>query len=188
MTPGELLDNIREHYLSRFSAELDSRAAAGTRVLTEVAFRDASGAPSSEGPYDLPARSDVVVINDGKATEVLNVDTDTMLSFQPISFDWDSARVTLGPFQWNWCEVHVAGESVAAEPIVAWFRSWFRDDEDGSPGNLLGAVHFMSDPEVDAGNHLSFAVDLGSAPVEALEELLDATRSAGANEVTVGAA
>ena len=187
MTPGQLLDSIRAHYLNRFRAELDSRAAAGTRVLTEVAFRNASGAPSPEGPYDLPARSDVVVIRDGKAAEVLNFDTETMVSFQPISFAWDSARVTLRPFQWNWCEVTAAGDSVAAEPIVAWFRSWFLDDEDGSPGNLLGAVHFMSDPETGAGT-LSFAVDLGSAPVEALEELLDATLSAGAKEVSVGAA
>ncbi|MHB0971228.1 MAG: hypothetical protein ACYC7A_06145 [Thermoanaerobaculia bacterium] len=128
-----------------------------------------------------------MVVGDGEATEVLNVDTETMVSFQPFGFVWESASVTLRPFQWNWCEVAASGDMLALEPIVAWFRAWFREDEDGSPDAFLGAVHFLSDPEIAEGT-VTFAVDLGSAPVEALEGLLDAAISAGATRVSVGAA
>jgi hypothetical protein len=37
----------------------------------------------------------------------------------------------------------------------------------------MGAVHFASDPELSDGA-VTFAADLGTAPVEAFEDLLDA--------------
>ena len=50
---------------------------------------------------------------------------------------------------------------------------------------LSGAVHFLSDPEV-TNRTIKLEADLGSAPVEAFEELLDACVLAGATNVLIG--
>lgn len=186
MTTGELLDKIREYYLRRFREVVAEQLDAGATVATETAYRDESGQPAGEGQFNLPARGDVFVITDGEVTESLQVDTEGMLSFQQLSFAWESALVTLAPFQWNWCEVSATGNitSESASALVKWFHRWFVAEQDGTPERLLGAIHYMSDPDIERGR-FNIAVDLGSAPIEALEELLDAAVVAGATKITI---
>jgi hypothetical protein len=71
------------------------------------------------------------------------------------------------------------------QPLQAWFHRWFRPDEDGTGDSLLGAVHFLSDPKVSEYK-VGFEVDLGSAPVEAFEELLDAVEALGGRRCEIG--
>lgn len=69
-------------------------------------------------------------------------------------------------------------------PIRDWFIGWFQE-EDSAEGELLGGVHFLSDPET--GNAYSqVSIDLGTAPVESFEELLDALGQMGATKVQFG--
>ena len=61
-------------------------------------------------------------------------------------------------------------------------------DESSSSGvddDLSGVVHFMSDPESQGDCYL-VTFDLGSAPVETFETLLDAFISVGAKSVEIG--
>ena len=187
MTTGELLDKIREYYLRRFGEVVGEKRKPGATIATETAYRDEHGQPIGDGALNLPSRGDVFVITNGEVTESLQVDTEGMLSFQPLSFAWESAVVTLSPFQWNWCEVSATGNITAESPsaIVKWFHRWFLADEDGVPERFVGAVHFMSDLEMGTG-HFSVSVDLGSAPIEAFEELLDAAVLAGATQIHIG--
>ena len=46
-------------------------------------------------------------------------------------------------------------------------------------------MHFLSDPEISDGA-VTFSVDLGTAPVEAFEELLDAVEALGATLCEIG--
>jgi hypothetical protein len=46
-------------------------------------------------------------------------------------------------------------------------------------------VHFISDPEISTGA-IIFTIDLGTAPVEAFEDLLDALESMGAKHCEIG--
>ena len=142
-----------------------------------------------EGPFRLPMRGDVFVIAEGGAQESLQVDTDTMLGFEPIAFDWnETLSVELRPFQWNWCPVELlpAEGSTDLSPLVEWFNRWF-DGQTGAAGTLQDVVHFMSDPELTE-NAIVTSIDFGSAPIDAFEELLDACSSAGAVGVRIGAA
>ena len=50
---------------------------------------------------------------------------------------------------------------------------------------LAKAVHFLSDPEISDGA-VTFAVDLGTAPVETFEGLLDALEMTGAKRCDIG--
>jgi hypothetical protein len=185
MTAGALLDEVREYYLKCLREAVAEHRGAGAEVATEAAYRNHTGDVVGEGPYDLPARTDLFVISAGQVTEAIDVDTEGMLSFTPIEFQWGAAVVTLNPFQWNCCEILGSDNPSRVEPVIAWFHRWFRAEDDGSSEELLGAIHFMSDPEITDGV-LRLTVDLGSSPVEALEELFDAAIECGAATLAVG--
>src|SRR5262249_36741942 len=55
------------------------------------------------------------------------------------------------------------------QPLQHWFWRWFKENAGEHNEALVGAVHFLSDPEVSDGT-VTFAVDLGTAPVEAFED------------------
>jgi hypothetical protein len=188
---GELLDDIRAVYCRALAAELiESTSQGRAEVTNEVALRDADGRAAMDGSLRLPMRIDLVTIEDGVAVASASVTSETMISFAPISFAWGtSLDVELAPFQWDGLVFRFRGRRSTDDwaPLVRWFRKWFREDEDGDGTSLLGAVHFLSEPRVDGG-WTAFETDLGSAPVEAFEELLDAIAALGVAEVRIGAA
>ena len=110
-------------------------------------------------------------------------------AFDALEFHWtEELAVNLEPFKWNelTLELSGVGSCVDWDPLVDWFEKWFDGDEKLKPGSdgLCGVVHFLSDPETkDDGVH--FMIDLGSAPVEAFEELLDAVDALGAPRVKI---
>ena len=186
---GDLLSRIRAHYLERFLEVADEHALEeGNQVILEAPFLDSTGSVAREGPFRLPMRGDVFVVREGGAQESLQVDTDTMLGFEPIAFDWnETISVELRPFQWNWCPVEFlpADGSTDLSPLVDWFNRWF-EGQSGGEGTLQAVVHFMSDPEMTETTIVT-SIDFGSAPIDAFEELLDACTSAGAARVRIGA-
>jgi hypothetical protein len=187
MNLTELLDSIRDHYLDRLTKAISEKIDSGATVATEVALRDETGVPKGDGVFDLPMRVDLADNTAGVVTESITIDTETMLSFDEVVFDWEGLGVTLSPFQWNWCEVLAEGNftDASVEPLIDWFHEWFVDSEDGDGTELLGAVHYMSDPQLTA-TQISFVVDLGTAPADVFEELLDAVAATGAMSVNIG--
>jgi hypothetical protein len=180
---------VRDFYVERLEREIKEQRAAGHEVIIEPAYLDENGSVAREGPLRLPARADIIVAATGSALEALQIDTEKMLGFTPFSFQWsDSLTVECRPFQWNWCEVTLApAENISFPSLTSWFNDWFRGEEESGATEVIGAVHFMSDPERnDANVHL--AIDLGSAPVASVEAFFDAAGQAGASRVTLGAA
>jgi len=189
MQLGQLLDQIRDYYVSRFIDILNECAAdPETTVAHEPAYSDADGEVVTEGRLELPVRGDLLILRDGAVSEVLSVDTDGMLTFEPLEFQWDdnALHVDLHPFQWNGIPLRIFGLPPNPDwtPLREWFLHWFLE-EDPPEDELLGGVHFMSDPE-DDGECTQVSIDLGTAPVEVFEELLDALVKLGSNRVQIG--
>ncbi|WP_442510521.1 hypothetical protein SH528x_002146 [Novipirellula sp. SH528] len=189
MALGQLLDQIRDYYVNRFIDAINEHSAADdVTVAHEPAFCNADGDVVTEGQLALPARSDLLMIRDGAVTDSLRIDTDGMLSFEPIAFDWaeSNLNIDLRPFQWNWVQLRIFGLQPDADwmPIRDWFVRWFQKS-DPTDAELLGGVHFLSDPE-DGDGYAQVSIDLGTAPVESFEELLDALAQLGANCVQIG--
>ncbi len=185
---GELLDQVRSYYLDRFREAISEQESAGDiRVIVESPYLDSQGNPSREGALNLPMRGDIFVISESEAAKSLQVDTKNMIGFSPLKFEWEQRlSVQLMPFQWNWCPIKLSPAKGIEElgPVVDWFERWFEDRGDGSD-DFCGSVHFLSDPETtDAG--VKMDIDLGSAPVEAFEELLDSCVAIGASSVSIG--
>lgn len=193
MSLGLLLDDIRRHYTARLASFAEELRAADpdATVLTEVAFEDEDGAVAVEGVLELPMRLDVVELKGGDVSQLLTVDTDSHVDFEPVDFDWgeEGLPVALGPFAWNRLRIrlHGLGDSPDWTPLQDWFWIWFTRNEP-SEGGFLGAVHFLSDPEPMEAGAYQFTADLGTAPVSAFEDLLDTFSALGTSEAEIGGA
>jgi hypothetical protein len=190
MTAGELLDQVRALYVDQFAAIAAELSQEGDELIFEPAFRDEHGKIIGDGALSLPLRTDLVLVRGGEAQEPTRVDSEKMLSFEPLSIEWPGGvELHLAPFHWDACQLRAVGIAVPIHwlPLKKWFNKWF-DTEDTNPPDEQGfsnVVHFMSDPVLQ-GKLLTFSVDFGSAPVVALEELLDALRNLGAAEIEIG--
>jgi hypothetical protein len=105
---------------------------------------------------------------------------------------WEHARIRVGtlsvlvePFLWHVCAI-VARPAPPDHTFAAlgiWFDRWFERPQE--PGERFrNAVHWMSDPEI-RGGHLCLQVDLGSAPAEALLDLLRTIGEMGATSAAI---
>ena len=187
MSLGELLDRVRQQYVERFIKTRDELLAEqNTRLILEPELRGSDGAVVTEGALQLALRTDMAVIKEGSA-KTLSIDSERMLSFEPVSFMWGAGLgVHLGPFQWQAMRLRVRLPEITHwQPLQHWFWRWFKENAGEHNEALVGAVHFLSDPEVSDGT-VTFAVDLGTAPVEAFEDLLDALEMMGAKHCEIG--
>ena len=121
---------------------------------------------------------------DGQLEPVL-VDLQEFLPWQPARIRVGSLSVLVEPFLWHVCSVVVrpapAEDSWTA--LAQWFDRWF--DRNQQPGERFrNAVHWMNDPE-DKNGHLCLQVDLGTAPADALIDLLDTLGAMGATSAAV---
>ena len=159
-------------------------------AMCEAACRDEGGALAGEGALNLPMRMDVVGFADGEATDTIRVDSDSMLSFEPIDFEWSGGLPTrITPFAWDACDIRAFGIPQATDwmHLRGWFDRWFdgEDTRQADEHGLYGVIHFLSDPQREGGATI-IQVDFGSAPIEAFEELLDALRDLGATKIEIG--
>jgi hypothetical protein len=103
----------------------------------------------------------------------------------------DLVDVRVYPFAWELCVVwfaHPAGSRPVMEAIAAWKRKWMDPDRGADPADedgLSGGAHFLGQAVAEGGG-FHMEVDLGSAPLAALTELLDNVSRAGATEIELG--
>lgn len=184
----EILTQIRDYYLARLTGAAEEAAADADSVVLEPCLRDSEGNAVREGEHGLGMRVDVVVIAAGDAVRTLSVETDRELAFPAVTFAWSPGlEVVLRGFAWQRCPLRLAGSALNPRPLFEWFEKWF-DADDERPldeRGLQGVVHFMSDPAM-AANSMILEVDFGSAPIEAVEELLDVAATAGASTIEFG--
>ena len=190
MTVGQVLDDIRERYLKEFRECMAYVKQKGMEVMSEAACTDENAALAREGTLNLPMRLDVVGLADGEATDNICVDSVTMLSFEPIDFEWTGGLPTrLAPFTWDACDIRAFGilETSGWSHLRGWFDRWFdgEDTRQADEHGLYCVIHSLSDPKRE-GDASIMQVDFGSAPVEAFEKLLDALHASGATKIEIG--
>jgi hypothetical protein len=195
MGVGEVLDQIRAHYLERMTTYYTERRQNHEPIGMESVLRDAEGAPILDGPLRLPMRVDAVSIVDGKAGEIVEIATETELSVEPLTFTWESTlEVTLSGFTWNRIQVTITSKEppIGLEPIWRWYQKWFRADIearfDRDELTLAGAIHSLEGPTQTESGATTMIVDLGSARIQAFEEMLDACKVAGFSQAVIGKA
>ena len=181
MTLLELLAAVRNPYAQRLSESVLS-----VEAHVEPAFRNQDGELALEGALNLPCRADYIPREgDGRPA---TVDSTSRVDFETISVAYRDCDVLIGPFVWDWVVITVSGlpEQEVAEVAKDWFFRWFdpEDTNDANGEGLYGVVHFLGEPKV-VSEGIELTIDLGSAPPEALDELLERISSQGARAASV---
>jgi hypothetical protein len=178
-----LIEQIRSTYLGRFAA-----AAAESQLYVEPVARLADGSAALSGELNTPFRHDLFR-PDGNA--LLAVASDKLFDFAPLSVDLAQTTLTVAPFSWDGLSLGVQGlaDDVIAFDVRHWFLRWFDEGEANALNaeGLNGVVHFVGDPAL-LEHAVQFQIDLGSAPAEALMELLTVLANRGATTLSVGSA
>lgn len=186
----QLVTDIRDLYLDMLDGAIED-AADGPGVQLKVEpLLEQDPDVESEGPLTegLASRCDMAVFRDGELESLQNVEADEMYDFEPVEFSWgDELQVVMLPFSWDSVALLFPGEgNVDWTPLRNWFTQWFKGgQEDAKPGELVEAVHRIAEPECD-GESTLVRIDMGTAPVEAFESLLDAIVELRYTEVTIG--
>lgn len=179
----ELLERIRALNIGALSAAI---ASAGP-VHVEPALRRSDGMVAVEGRWQMPLRLDFL----RKGQEPGRTDPVSptrVLSFSRFTTTIGNARLDVGPFGWDWCEIETDLGPESSGPLLQqWFIEWFDPDDRNArdADGLYGVVHFASDPDASAlGSR--FVVDLGSAPVACLVALVSRLSAAGMRVGRIG--
>ena len=181
MTFAELMGAIRSSYAQVLAEAVAEHAPA----LREAALRHADGTLKADGQPPLPHRFDAFHADGVNRM----VDSERQLRFDPFSFPIDGMTVSVAPFTWDWLDLEIAGDpAVAGAACRAWFLRWFDEQDENEPDadGLRGVVHYMSDP-LAVQDGIGLRIDLGSAPDEALDDLLFALADAGIGAVRLRA-
>jgi hypothetical protein len=106
-----------------------------------------------------------------------------------------SMEVLVHPVAWNFCPVRLTHAAADFSPLNDWYRKWLAEDAppESDEFGLSGVVHSLSPPMREGqggagGAGWLLLVDFGSAPTDALVELLQALQTMGATDVKIGAA
>jgi hypothetical protein len=158
------------------------------KVVPEAALRAPDGTLLRRGNPPMPVRVDLVTLVNERVRDGLTIESETMPGFPTFSLKWKHTfPVKISPFSWNACPVRIVPARKDIALLVEWFEHWFDPDETATPGDdgLLGVVHSLASQPAQA-NAVYLMIDLGSAPVEAFEELIDAIHATGAEAVEIG--
>jgi hypothetical protein len=191
VTIGGLLDAVRTAYVTTFSRRLEAlKGSRAERVIPEAIVCAEGDQVGTEGLSLLPARVDLCVFDGQRVVDVVEVDSEDLVDFEPVTFVWgEGLEVTLRPFTWDCCDLRLPGapSDDGLGALSAWFWRWFDARDDRSPTNVFpgGVVHSNSDPVSD-GEAWQVRIDLGSARLKAFEELMDAVAAMHCGAVVVG--
>lgn len=172
---GELLEAV--------AAAIDS----GADAASEPEARSATGKVMRLGPLRLPRRGDLSITEAGVTGMVQTQCAMPKAEPPVVVLAPDGFPVEVAPFRWD--QLHMVAlfdEGIPDwAPLRRWFLEWFQSRISDVAPDLLGAVHRIDGPRAVRGGW-RFTIDLGSAPVAALPDLVMAMAATGATGLQLG--
>ena len=175
----DIIEKVRNQYLSNYSDAIESYKQRHDDITTELLLE----VPSDESDklYRL-YRIDITY-----ESQLVDINTDTYLNFEPfeVTID-DELSIQVHPFYWNALEIYGALDLDKLSEFRQWANKWIdpddqkETDEDG----FSGVIHGVTRPEKQ-GNLWMTSIDLGTAKIKCVWDLLKILKDAGLNEVKV---
>lgn len=184
---AEVLEPVRDLAIGQLLHELARALERGAHVRQEPMRRDRNERVVRQGALHLPRRDDLAVTEGGQ-TVMQRVQAPGSLCFEPVQLTRPEGLVTIvRPFLWDAARLVAETPDDAPNwtPVRRWFLEAFQSRYGELAPDLDGAVHSLSGPQRIDGGWL-FQVDLGSAPVEAVGEMIDAFAQSGVRRLVFG--
>ena len=189
MNLGDLLGMIRQDYLDSWQEAWDA-AQAQPHAALEPAL-EATPTLGAELWADYHTGTTVGMVKSEGVflfTETITFGWGDALPGQP-----DPLAVVVQPFAWDAMPFVLEGKDLDAKPLSQWLTQWatepepFAEDEDdeeeGEDEPFKQVVHGLK----QGATANSWVADMGSAPLEAWQDLLEAILATGASRVVFGA-
>jgi hypothetical protein len=174
-----VIEPIRNRYVDGFTAWLAEQA----RTYPQG---------SGEHLYELKAQTNFArklcrvdfALAPGDNARRLEYSPESILGFPPMQDEIDGVTVQLSPFRWDNAVVEIPGAIWDRERVTEWFNRRFGFIGD-TPANTSrdkpgGVIHICA--WVEPG---MLRIDFGSAPAEALADLLAVARASGAESLSI---
>jgi hypothetical protein len=184
MTVTELFQKERDDYVRALESCLSeirkTSPEAAAEVLVEV------NSPETPRPFRL-TRPDIISgpASDPKISRVVK---DEVVQFTPHETSLcGGAKLLPHPLRWDNLEICLAGRISDWEPYEAWVNKWLDVAEVRvtTAAGFSGLIHQASMPWEQGGKwHL--VIDMGSADLDALNELLSVLGTIGADIIEIG--
>ena len=180
MTPDwiEIVQYLQHHYVVQYQEWVGEQALGVESSSPEVAFLLADDTPIIRHQYRVD-----FAINNTEGGEVHEFQPDRRLNFPTWTGQRGSAALVVEPFVWSAAVVSIEGAQWDEVSVTPWFDDWFGmssgREAAAPPGGLGGMIHSAA---IDGPD---LYIDLGSAPAEALVQLVDIAARNGASRITV---
>jgi hypothetical protein len=187
MTPLESLTHTRSIYLKAFRNALRHNREKDPTTTPEVWITPKPDPDTGETPMPLCAdimgggndeKPSMMLVSNGEPPEGALIGTMRV----------GAAEVRVYPVMWEvfilWCR----HPSPDWRTLDAWRAKWLDMERGADPNDedgLSGVAHYLAPAVAEGGGYL-FEIDFGSAPIEALMELIDALVRGGATEIELG--
>lgn len=168
-----LIERVREHYVDQFAIFVERQEQDATRGHAEVKFL----IPEPTALYRQFACVDFVKNDDG--VEAVLFEPEHILQFEAFSGLFGGMELVVEALRWDL--VAVRHDLPVAPQLDTWFQHWF-DPEDARSdpsARLGGIIHSLNVTPA------CVSVDFGTAPAEALWQLLEHFDMAGAKRLTI---
>jgi hypothetical protein len=181
MTLEDVLDAVRNHYVSRYREAIVRYRQKFTPIAAEVLLETKRERPLIYRYY----RMDIASGADDRPN-LTEVNPSTHLDFEGFHVERDGLLIRISPIVWNGVQFRAEPSLNSDSLLQSWALRWIDPDEKSeSDSEGLGAyVHSITMPENEFGA-TSLSVDFGSAPVASAIELLTTLRKSGATSVEV---
>ncbi|MEL6266614.1 MAG: hypothetical protein AAFR52_13360 [Pseudomonadota bacterium] len=186
---SDVLEPVRDVAVGEILESMARSLGRGLDVRPEPKHRDANGAVLREGRLALPRRGDLLILRDDGGPLTHHVESMHVLRFEPVTLvEPDGFVCVITPFRWDNAVVLVEPVDCTPDwaPVRRWFLEWFQSRFSDEAPDLDGAVHSLAGPEDVAGGWV-FRMDLGSAPVDVLSDMIEAFAATGANRIRIAA-
>lgn len=184
MTVIELLSKEREDYLSILMNSLLEHRRKFPPAAAEVMIEPNSS--KKPLPYRI-IRVDIIC-GGAENPKLIEVNKDKYYGFEP--YDLNAVGEVPGklfPLYWNGIEFRCFGEIKSWAAFEKWIRHWMDLDDDRyvKGQELSNVIHNVTVPE-RKGEYFEFSVDMGSAEIDAFNELLALFPSMGVSRFEIG--
>ncbi|MEM6971639.1 MAG: hypothetical protein AAF577_02445 [Pseudomonadota bacterium] len=189
---SDVLEPVRDIAVGEILETMARSLGDGLDVRAEPKCRDTAGSVTREGKLALPRRGDLLILREGNDGLIRRVESDHVLRFEPVTLVEPEGFVcVISPFRWDAMQVlcergeNEGGWTPNWGPVRRWFLEWFQSRYSAEAPDLDGAVHALNGPEDRASGWL-FQIDLGSAPVETLSDMIGAFAETGLPRIRIG--
>ena len=177
MTPIELVENVRNHYVDQFASMAKEVLAAPNSVI-ELKLDISDDSKLFQNLYCIDSASRVA--DDNRFADFA---MKRELRFDPVTLSFGGTTVTIQQMSWNDVIIRHDLESVPMDKLAVWFDYWFDPDDTRAVDDeqLSNIVHSMV---ISPG---SISIDFGTSETDSFWGMLKLLSDAGSENIFVSA-